>query len=283
MAAILAYLFYFIVSSASTLQRRWIAREKALDAKGQILFALSVNLIPSLISLGLPIFVPLQVSENYRLLIGLALTCGVFGSGFYIASYIAQKHVEAGTTTLLGNIYTPVTIVLSSVMLGEGLKPLQILGTIILLGAMVVVGDKHRLGSLKFDRYFWIMIASGIMLGVVLTAERALQKETGFALAAMLSWWPQCLFLGIAAIATNAKNNYSFKDIIYTGGLRAVQMFSWVFLIFTVGNLSLVSAITTFKIVVVFIMAAVFLHERDHLVKKIIGSLIAVTGLLLMR
>ena len=127
------------------------------------------------------------------------------------------------------------------------------------------------------------MVLSGVMLGVSLTAERALQKATGFTAGTMLSWWSQCLFLGIAAFITKNKNEYSKKDIIITGVLRFFQSLSWVTLIFCVGNLSLVSAITTFKIVVIFIAAAIFLNEREDLPRKIIGSFVALAGLLLMK
>jgi hypothetical protein len=39
------------------------------------------------------------------------------------------------------------------------------------------------------------MLLSGVFLGILLTAERALQKITGFSAGTMLSWWSQSLFL----------------------------------------------------------------------------------------
>jgi hypothetical protein len=45
--------------------------------------------------------------------------------------------------------------------------------------------------------------------------------------------------------------------------------------------LSVVSAVTTFKIVVIFAVAAVFLNEREDMARKVAGSIIAVAGLLL--
>jgi uncharacterized membrane protein len=43
-----------------------------------------------------------------------------------------------------------------------------------------------------------------------------------------------------------------------------------------------VSSITTFKVVIVSVAAALFLNEKEDLPRKIIGSIIAVIGLLLM-
>ena len=120
------------------------------------------------------------------------------------------------------------------------------------------------------------------MLGITLTAERALQKTTGFTAGTMLSWWSQFAFLGFITLVTHSKTKHTIKNTAITGVLRFFQSLSWVILIFIVGNLSLVSAVTTFKVVVIFIAAAIFLKEREDLPRKIIGSFVAVAGLLMM-
>ena len=128
-----------------------------------------------------------------------------------------------------------------------------------------------------------LMLLSGVMLGISLTAERALQKMTGFTAGTMFSWWAQCVFLGLATLITHNKSEYTKKDITITGILRFFQSLSWVILIFVVGNLSIVSAITTFKVVVVFVAAALFLNEKEDLPRKILGSIVALVGLFLMK
>ena len=283
MAGILSYLFYFVAASASPLQRRWLAKNKNIDNKGQINFAFQVSFITVVLSLLLPFFNHFSLKGNIFYLIGLSLICGIFGGGYFIASYTAQKHVEAGVTTLVSNIYTPVTIVLATIFLDEGLTSIQILGTILLLIGIVIVSKKHQIGKFKFDKYFLLMLLSGVMLGISLTAERTLIKTTGFTAGTMFSWWIQCLVLGLATLITKNKNAYSKKDITITGSLRFLQSLSWVILTSVVGNLSLVSSITTFKVVIIFIAAAIFLKERSELSRKIIGSFVALLGLLLMK
>ncbi|MCU0660395.1 MAG: DMT family transporter [Candidatus Pacebacteria bacterium] len=283
MLQILSYIFYFIAASASPLQRRWLATRKNLENKGQIYFAFQVTLVLVVLSLFLPLFQPLYFHGNAFQLIGLTLLCGVFGAGYFMSSYTAQKHVEAGVTTLVSNIYTPITIILATFFLNEKLTAIQIFGTALLLVGILFVSKKHRIGRFKFDKYFMLMILSGVMLGVALTAERALQKMTGFSAGTMLSWWSQCAFLGLAVLITKSRSLYSKKDIAITGGLRFLQSLSWVILIFIVGNLSLVSAITTFKVVIIFVAAAIFLKEREDMPRKILGSIIALVGLLLMK
>jgi len=283
MLEFLSYIFYFIAASASPLQRRWLATTKNFDNEGQIHFAFQVTLVTVILSLFLPIFRPFYLAGDLFHLIGLSLACGIFGAGYYISSYTAQKHVEAGITTLVSNIYTPVTIVLATIFLNEKLTAIQISGTILLLVGMLIVSKKHKTGKFRFDKYFMLMVLSGVVLGISLTAERALQKMTGFTAGTMFSWWTQCAFLGLATLMTQNRSEYSKKDIAITGGLRFFQSLSWVILIFVVGNLSLVSAITTFKVVIIFVAAAIFLKEREDLPRKIFGSLIALAGLLLMK
>ncbi len=127
------------------------------------------------------------------------------------------------------------------------------------------------------------MVLSGILLGIMLVAERALQKTTGFAAGTLISWWGQCLFMGLAVLIYKSKHIYSTKDVLVTGVLRFLQGLSWVVLLNVVGNLSIVSAVTTFKIVIMFIAGALILHEKEDLPRKIFGSVIALAGLLLMK
>lgn len=283
MIVFFSYIFYFVAASASPLQRRWLATKKNIDNEGQIHFAFQVTFITVILSLLLPLFEPFRIQGDIYYLLGLSLICGLFGAGYFIFSYTAQKHVEAGVSSLVSNIYTPITIVLATVFLNEKLTLIQIFGTILLLIGMLIVSKKHRIGKFKFDKYFVFMILSGVMLGVCLVAERALMKITGFTAGTMFSWWAQCIFLGLITLITHNKSIYSKKDITITGVLRFFQSLSWVVLIFVVGNLSLVSAITTFKVVIVFIGGAIFLKEREDLLIKIIGSIIALAGLLLMK
>ncbi len=283
MIILLSYIFYFIAGTLSPIQRRRLATKKNSENKWQISLAFHVTLVVTILSLLLPFFQPFYIQGNVFYLISLSLICGISGAIYFISFFIAQKHVEAGISTLVNNIYTPITIVLATLFLNEKLTIIQILWTFFLLIGMIIVSKQHRIGRFKFDKYFMLVVLSGIALGITLTTERALQKMTWFTAGTMMSWWSQCLFLGIITLITHNKNQYSKKDIVITWVLRFLQSLSWVVLIFVVGNLSLVSAITTFKVVIVFIAGALFLNEREDLSRKIIGSLVALLWLLLMK
>jgi drug/metabolite transporter (DMT)-like permease len=283
MSIFLAYIFYFISTTAAALQRRWLATNREGESIGQIDFAFKVMLVISVFGLMLPLIEPFQIKGNGVVLALLSLVSGVSGAAFLITLYSAQKHVDAGVSTLVSNIYTPITIILASLMLNEGLSGKQILGTVFLLFSIFLISKKHRIGRFRFDTYFLMVVASGVLLGILLTTERALQKISGFSAGTLMSWWSQCLVLGLATLIDRKISGHTVKDTVATGSLRALAAISWVVLVYTVDNLSIASAVSTFKIVVIFLAAAIFLKEREDLPRKIIGSFIAVLGLLLMK
>jgi uncharacterized membrane protein len=280
---ILSYLFYFIVTSISPLQRRALAKRKNPEARDQIMLAFQVMVILTLGSLVLLFFNPLHFIGGSIKLIVLSTICGIFGMAYFILNYGAQKHVEAGVTNIITNVYTPLAILLSSIFLHEGLNKFELIGTLFLLAGMLVISEKHRISTFKFDRYFTEMVIGSICLGILLVAERALQLQTGLAGATLLSWGTQCFFLGLATFYTKSSHVYTKNEILLTGGLTLISSLSYVILVYVVGNLSFVVSVTNFKIVIVTILAAFFLNERDDLGRKILGSLLAVIGLLLMK
>lgn len=285
MSVILAYLYYFIASSGSSIQRRYLAkkRDHEMDPKSQIAFAFSTVLFVTIGGLFLIFLEAPYFAGNPIKIATLAILSGLFGLGFFIYSYKSVRHVDAGVSTLVSNIYTPVSIALAIIFLKEGLTSTQIIGTILLLISMVIVSKKHRIGRFKFDKYFLMVLFSGLCLGFLLVCERAMQKTTGFTMGTILSWSTQCLFLGIATLVYKSKHTYTNKEVIITGVFKFLQSSSWVVLLFFVGNLSLVSSVTTFKVVIMFIAGAIFLGEKDDIGRKILGSIIAVIGLLLMK
>ena len=169
MAALLAYIFFFIAASVSPLQRRQLALKRDTD-KGQVDFAFRIMLITLVLSSILVFFKRPELNQSVLTVVLLASACGFFGATAIASQYIAQRHVEAGVTSLVSQIYTPIAIVLSTLLLHERLRPIQVLGTIILISSVFLVSNKHRLSKWRFDKYFMLMVLCGILMAFVLTA-----------------------------------------------------------------------------------------------------------------
>lgn len=213
MTALFAYIFYFLAATASPLQRRALAVKKSISWKQQVSFAFHVQLWVTILgTLLLPLFSPILFGDIGVLrLLGLLAVCGICGALTITLNYIAQRHVDASVTSIVSNVYTPVTIVLATLFLGESLTNIQIFGTALLLCAVVIISKKHRTGRFTFDKYFLMMLASGVILAGVLIAERALQKELGLTSGTLLSWWSITIFMGVAAFLIKSPHTYTKK------------------------------------------------------------------------
>ena len=285
MTTVLAYLFYFVFATWSPLQRRVLATKTNYNP---ILIAQKTSLVKILIATVVFVLIPSKGSFVFseQLWILLILSC-LFSVIHFVLIYATQKHIDATKTTIIVNIYTPVSILLATIFLGESLALKQIFGTLLLLLAVVIISiNKIDNKFLKIDKYVLRMLIVGITLGIVLVIERQLMKITGNWNGVFLSWFAS--FVGLSIVAPLVSKYFagtrpSNKDVIVTAGLNFLQQASWPILVVAVGNFSVVSSVTTFKIVVVFVASYLFLQEKDHLRRKIAGSILALIGLLLMK
>lgn len=285
MTIILAYLFYFVFATWSPLQRRVLAKKTNYNP---ILIAQKTNLVKILIGTIVFALIPNKGSFVFskQLWILLILSC-LFSVIHFVLIYATQKHIDATKTTIIVNVYTPVSILLATIFLGESLTLKQIFGTLLLLLAVVIISIKKIDNKfLKIDKYVLRMLIVGISLGIVLVIERQLMIITGNWNGVFLSWFAG--FVGLSIVAPLVSKYFagtrpSNKDVIVTAGLNFLQQASWPILVVAVGSFSVVSSVTTFKIVVVFVASYLFLHEKDHLKRKIAGSILALIGLLLMK
>src|SRR5687767_9971857 len=114
MLILFSYIFYFVAASFSPIQRRWLAVNRDVEGRHQVLFAFQVALVTIALSPLILFVSPFKLEGNGFILLGLSSIAGFSAAGYWICSYVSQKHVEAGISTLIGNVYTPVAIVLAS-------------------------------------------------------------------------------------------------------------------------------------------------------------------------
>lgn len=282
MTAILAYLFYFVAATASPLQRRHQSKVTRTDP---LILATWTQAFVWVLGLSLLYKADISLFEWSWNLIFLGFGLLVFSPLFFYLSYKSQKHVDATQSVILSNMYTPVAIVLALLFLGDALSQRQIIGAIILFIAMILITvEKVGSKSFSFSKYSFEMLMSGVFLGVVLFLEKAMMNQIGNRVGIVVSWTAQTI--GLLALAYALRGIHTLptkREILVSGSLRYAQQLSWVTLLIVVGNLALVSAVTTFKIVFIFLGAFIFLKERDHLARKFLGVAIAIVGLLLMK
>lgn len=214
-------------------------------------------------------------------LMGLVLLEAIIGIAYNYTSFYAIKASDASTfTTVIKTSVVPLTF-LSSLLLGEGLTRQQFMGALILLASATLLGRVKLSGRSVLlmllaiaqitalnlvDRYlveslgvittlFFSSLFGFILILPFITRELVVEKKQ------LLAEIPMNLVLGLAAFLQ-------------------VSLFVWATDL--AGNLSLLYSLSSGKVVIVAIAAAVFLDERDNLKVKLLSALAAAVGIMLI-
>ena len=280
----LVLILYFIISTASTLQRRLYAKQTKVSP------ALVSFVSHTLFVFPLGILYVLLSGENLEIpnitIILWSVLAAFLQAIFNVLSFKSQKEVDATQYTIIANIYTPITVIVSALLIHEGLTTLQYIGmAFLVIGAIVVSAKGFTTKTFRFDSYTLLATLSGVALGFALVAERSAIKLGGLAVYFLVGWGIQALIQFLIAWPERQQlkslPGKEMKQIALMGILRFGQLFTFLVATKLAGNLALLSSLTTFKVVLVFVASFYILKEKDHLWRKVIGCILATVGLLL--
>jgi len=216
----------------------------------------------------------------------MLLIAGLLFAGFNFLGWRANSHIDAAQFAVISNIQGIFTVIISGIFLGERLSPIQLLGVMVIITAACMVSVKGLTRkTFRIDNYSWIAIASSVCAGAALLAEKFLIGEMTLPTYYIIGWGLQTIWMTVL-VRKEWKHlpelkAADYRDIIWQGLLRTGAGFA-IIVAFTMADSGLLSAIRSYKTVLVFLAALIFLGEKDHLWRKAIGSILATAGLLLL-
>lgn len=222
-------------------------------------------------------------------LVLLSSVVGVFQILWGRLSVVSQKHIDTTTYTVIRMLVTPVTILLSSVFLHESLSFAQGSGLLLILaGSFVVSSSGRRLKLQRFNRYELYAASTALFLGANTLVSNFLIDQTSFATSmTVFSFLISLPGLLVSSMRVKQLKRFlTVQDIklsVALGFTTAIHIASFWGAVAIVDNLSLVSALASFRVITVFAASYVVLSERTGPFQKLAGSSLAVTGLLLTK
>lgn len=211
----------------------------------------------------------------------------VIAAGFVLALHFtnvqALQSLEAGTYSILYNLRIIFTTVLGIFFLGEDVVMLQIIGGILIFLAVLTVRQKGKKERTK-NGIAW-GIAAGFAVSMLNVFDKKMIGDIGFfeySIPAMLLaaavMWVILLMQG-----KRIKPGY-FKEPKTIGLMFLRSMSAYCFLIaFYLGAILSVSTyISSLSVVVIVLLGAWLLKERDFLMQKLAATGLAVAGLTLI-
>ncbi len=226
---------------------------------------------------------------NFNLSAGIwimLLIAGLLFAGFNFLGWRANTHIDAAQFAVISNLQGVFTVILSGIFLGERLAPIQLLGVVIIVSAASMVAVKgFTKDTFRIGKWSWVAILSAIFAGAAISSEKFLVGEMSLPTYFILGWGLQTIWMTVLVgkewrhLSSLTKVDY--RDIVWQGLLRTGAGFAIIHA-FLLADSGLLSSIRSYKTVLIFLAALIFLGENEHFWRKATGSVLATIGLLLL-
>lgn len=280
---ILIMVLYFIANTAARILTRVFTQHTKLDPyTASLLMSASMyftGLIYGLFQLSGSLFAGITPG-----LLALGVLAGVVMTVFAKLNFIAQKHIDTAPFIVMRMLSVPVSVLISTLFLDESLHGAQLIGMLsILVGVSVVATSGKHIFNGRIGRYELLCIACSTVLGIYTIYARMVISQTSLATYTILFMGLEIIPL-LIIVLSRPKIRPNRKDLrlsIGTGAATAMHVIAFWAAVAVVGNVAIVSSASAFRVVTIFIASYVLLGERKHLNQKLVGSALAVLGLLL--
>ena len=281
----LVFLFlFFILGATNALMRRVLAQKFAehnmlLNAMFYVFF-----LVPA--GLGLMLLFPptLRISGADALwLIGGSLIWPIFN----IAAFRANKTVDAGIYTIIANLSPLFTLAIAVPFMGEDVSLPQYAGIgLLMISGMIAVAPGIKNNKLVISGVLFALVST-TLLGLGVAYERFMLSRLDLGTYILYGWGSQVLWMALLAAAEWKYLPAVVKKIgpgtlLIWGSANALKSCCFILTLFLLGSASIMSGATNFISIVIVVAAFFILHERDHIIPKIIATFVGIAGLLLL-
>lgn len=282
----MSWQFYLVLSilflSMNGLFHRSLMREDKSNPIVQAIVFLSISGIIATIIAYCRGVLAIQLNINYLIIflfIGIASAMGYFlkYSGFKTLG--ASEVVILASTTKLWNVFG------ASIFLGEELTYKKIAGTlIIILGAAFVV---YKNGSFKINSGTIFVLISAILFAFADILGYKVLNDIEASNFQIYFYFLPVIALLIAKPDSIGKFGYYFKAtrairVVALGLLDTLGMLLLFIAYQAGGPASIIAPLSATKIIVTVFLAMIILREKENYKSKIIGSVVATVGVVLL-
>ncbi|MDQ3159142.1 MAG: EamA family transporter [bacterium] len=262
-------------TAASLIYRRFAVKSKLNPLVSDVVRNALVSL-PAMIAIAITTGDFVLPSTSILL---VALLEATIGTAYGYFSFYAIKESDASSFTTLIKLSVIPVVVSSSLILGEGLTKQQYAGgALLLLGALLLGKVKLTSKSIKLIGLCIVLITAVALL------SRYLVESAGLVTALLLSFGFGLLiklpFTAKTLIKERKQVRKELPMIMALGVTGFFQVILFIWATDLAGNLSLVYSLAASKVVIVPVLAAIFLGEKDNLRIKISAASIAALGLI---
>ncbi|MDQ3123314.1 MAG: DMT family transporter [bacterium] len=284
-------LLHALFSALQALQFRAIARNKKARHAALAVNALAFSSLYVCGLLILPIIGGVNTQDFLNnWLIYLTTSC-LFVIALYLM-YKAFTHLDSATVSVLGTSSALFTVIIAGIFLGERLSNMQFLGIAILLPCiwyvLLLAREHHKLLNFKDLNWlhgFWFVLGSSLCLAVAHVLEKEILIRSSIGTYVTFGWLLQALVAwGLYLLAGRHANNilrqpWMVRSSLQLGVMRAATGLFFIIALSKSNNVSLVTTVANFRVIIVAVLAGWLLGERNFYYKKLAAAAVSVIAL----
>lgn len=289
MSWLLVLLISIITYSGAALLQRVLMKDGdknplAYSAFTQLLSGVMV-LVFAIIT-GRLVFPAIEVVMQNKLYIFVLLSGVCFAINGY-AGFKSLKYIDISKFIILFSFRTVVTITVASIFLKESLTPIQLAGSALILGSIILINSKSLKDIFVLGKGEIYVLLAAIAFGIGNVSDKYL-----FNWFDLVPYMTIDFFLpGLLLVLAKPKTALEFPEFLKKNRIGKVALFtllytlaalSFYYAFILADNVSLVSATGQISTILTVILGIIVLKEREDLRKKLLGGALSFVGLILL-
>lgn len=276
-------ILYIFSSSLSNIVKRFQLKEVSCDSYA---YAVIFQLISGIAVL---LFAFINNSLTFGNFVNV-LPLFIFVMILYVVGNIINfkglKSLEASESDMLFSSRIFWSVLFAVIIIGENFTLLSIIGTLLIIFGIVVL--KWQGNSISLGTPQKLVLIAAVFFGAALTLSTILIKEIGlYSYVGASLIVPALIMLIIQPKKVNHfKHFFSWRSlvvIVLASVLFAIAILAQFLAIQASNNISLVTPLAQFSIVLTAFFGFVFLKERGNIRNKVIGVVIIVVGAIILK
>jgi len=271
-----------ITTAIANIFQRVVMREKDTDPYATtVIFQFATAILTGIFAFGSGFVMPPIHQYFWNFLLG-----GVLWGLMSYTGFLAYQSLGSSEIAILSSFGTVVTIVSAIVFLGESFNTQKIIGTALILGAVILVSRGKN--ALSFNRGMFFAILSTVLAGFAITNDAFILKTyNAVSYTAVMLFLPGVLLLlfrpSVVKSFARLKNAKYSKNMLLLTIFYSAQAVAYYTALHVGADASQAAPISKVSIILTVLLALIFLKEKENLSLKLIGTVLVTAGVLLIR
>lgn len=213
----------------------------------------------------------------------------------FLFLYKASEHLESATVSVLATSSALYTLVIAGIVFNERLTPLQLIGSSILLPCIWYVASlarkQHRLFSITdFKNKSWLkglgfILLASLWLSLGHIIEKHIFQTSSVGSYVAFGWLIEMMMAWGLVLAFGWKQRHVLENkkvmagALRMGLLRIGMGLSFIYALTISNNVTLLTVIANFRIIIVAVLAGWLLGERRFYYRKLAAAAVSVLAL----